>query len=382
MNYLSKLNRSKILNINVFGFLMGVFLVLSFYNLDSIKTGYLNEARYEVTDGTEYRYIYQPEVLDKVKINEIIKKYSGISLPEDRNKVGIADLLTLDMITKVYGWDLTRLGEVSAEKFYQDRKNIIRGEQEKAGGFREVNSSNTIADASPSEFIRLGYAEGWKNVNSGMGQCVFIVLVLIAIVLLPIFNEDETLGVDGLVKSTKNGKRKLSRLRFINAFQLSSLLYIVAVAIYITPIFFMYGLQGADLPIQSNPQFFLSTVEVNYLQQFLINLVIGYVAILLMTGITLLISVLVSQVYTGYALILFTFAISYAIQMSELFFLKHFFGNFLPLQIAEFNSYYTDFEPYGGISKIIAVPSITIVALFILLLFMLRGINKRLRFTS
>lgn len=214
-----------------------------------------------------------------------------------------------------------------------------------------------------------------------MNQCVFIVLILISILLIPIFNEDETLGVDGLVKSTMFGKRKLSRVRIINAFQLSSLLYLAAVAIYITPIFFMYGLQGADLPIQSSPQFFLSMVEVNYFEQFLINLVIGYVAISLMTGITLLISVLVTQVYTGYALLLFTIAISYAIQMSEVFFLKHYVGNFLPMQITAFKSYYTSFEPYGGISTIIAVPSITVAVLFMLLLFLPRWINK-MRFTS
>ncbi|MEK4058316.1 MULTISPECIES: hypothetical protein [Paenibacillus] len=381
MSYLSKLNRSKILNINVFGFLLALFLILTFYNLDTIKTGYLNQARYEVTDGTEYRYFYQPEVLDEVEINKILEKYRELSLPEDRNKADVADLPALDMIVQVYGSDWTGIRDVSAEQFYQDRADIIRSAHEEAGSSRKGNSNGTFAAASLSEPIRMGYAEGWKNVNSGMNQCVFIVLILISILLIPIFNEDETLGVDGLVKSTMFGKRKLSRVRIINAFQLSSLLYLAAVAIYITPIFFMYGLQGADLPIQSSPQFFLSMVEVNYFEQFLINLVIGYVAISLMTGITLLISVLVTQVYTGYALLLFTIAISYAIQMSEVFFLKHYVGNFLPMQIAAFKSYYTSFEPYGGISTIIAVPSITVAVLFMLLLFLPRWINK-MRFTS
>ncbi|MEK5281724.1 MULTISPECIES: hypothetical protein [Paenibacillus] len=381
MSYLSKVNRSKILNINIFGFLLALFLILTFYNLDTIKTGYLNQARYEITDGTEYRYFYQPEVLDEVEINKILEKYRELSLPEDRNKADVADLPALDMIIQVYGWNWTGIRDVSAEQFYQDRADIIKSAQKEAGSSREGISNGNYAAASLSEPIRMGYAEGWKNVNSGMSQCVFIVLVLISILLVPIFNEDETLGVDGLVKSTRFGKRKLSRIRIINAFQLSLLLYLAAVAIYITPIFFMYGLQGADLPIQSSPQFFLSMVAVNYFEQFLINLVIGYVAISLMTGITLFISVLVTQIYTGYALLLFTIAISYAIQMSEVFFLKHYVGNFLPMQIAKFNSYYTSFEPYVGISRIIAVPSITVAVLFILLLFLPRCINK-MRFTS
>lgn len=251
MSYLSSLNRSKILNLYVFGFLMELFLILTFYNLDTIKTGYLNQARYEVTDGTEYRYLYQPEVLDKDKINKVVEKYRKLSLPEDRNQVEVADLPALDMISQVYDWDWTGIRDVSAEQFYQDRADIIRSAQEEAGSSREGNSNGTFAAASLSKPIQMGYAEGWKNVNSGMSRCVFIVLVLISIVLVPIFNEDETLGVDGLVKSTRFGKCKLSRVRIINAFQLSSLLYLAAVAIYITPIFFMFGLQGADLPIQS-----------------------------------------------------------------------------------------------------------------------------------
>ncbi|MEK3900942.1 MULTISPECIES: hypothetical protein [unclassified Paenibacillus] len=381
MSYLSKLNRSKILNINVFGFLLALFLILTFYNLGTIKSGYLNQARYEVTDGTEYRYIYQPQVLDEVEINKILNKYRELSLPEDRNKADVADLPALDMIIQVYGWDWTGIRDVSAEQFNQDRADIIRSAKKEAGSSGEGSSNGIFAATSLSEPIRMGYSEGWKNVNSGMSQCVFIVLVLISIILVPIFNEDENLGVDGLVNSTKFGKRKLSRIRIINAFQLSLLLYLVGVAIYVTPIFFMYGLQGADLPIQSNPQFFLSMVEVNYFEQFLINLVIGYVAISLMTGITLLISILVTQVYTGYALLLFTIAISYAVQMSDVFFLKHYMGNFLPMQIAEFNSYYTSFESYGGISTIIAVPSITVAVLFLLLLFLQRRFNK-MSFTS
>ncbi|RUT46318.1 hypothetical protein EJP82_12650 [Paenibacillus anaericanus] len=359
---------------------MALFLILTFYNLDTIKTGYLNQARYEVTDGTEYRYFYQPEVLDEDEINKILEKYRELSLPEDRNTADVADLPALDMIIQVYGWDWTGIRDVSVEQFYQDRAGIIRSVQEEEGSSREGNSNGTFAAASLSEPIRMGYAEGWKNVNSGMSQCVLIVLVLISIVLVPIFNEDETLGVDGLVKSTRFGKLKLSRIRIINAFQLSSLLYLAAVAIYITPIFFMYGLQGADLPIQSSPQFFLSMVEVNYLEQFLINLVIGYVAISLMTGITLLVSVLVTQVYTSYAVLLFIMAVSYAIQMTELFFLKHYLGNFLPVQMAEFSSYYSSYESYGGISKMLTVPFISVVVLFVLLLILSKLVNRRTHF--
>lgn len=313
MHYLSSLNRNKILSVNGWGLVLALFLLLAFYNLDTLKTGYLNQVRLEVTDGTEYRYLYQPGVLDGDKINGIIEKYRELSLPEDRNRVAVADLPALDMIVQVYGWDWSGLREVSEAEFYQDRCNVIGGAGE------QVKTACLSQSVQP---IQTGYAEGWKNVNAGMGQCVLFVLILLSIVLAPLFNEDKTLGVDNLIRSTKFGTTKLSRLRIINAFQLSSLLYLAAVSIYIVPILMLYSGQGGDLPIQSNPQLFLSTANVSFLQQFLLYLVMGYAVVVLITGVALWVSASVRQVYTGYAVMLFILAVIYAIQTMDINFLK------------------------------------------------------------
>lgn len=369
MRYLSSLNRKKILSINVLGVVIAFFVLLSFYNLDTIKTGYLYQGRNDVADGTEYRYIYQNDVLDGGKVNEILDKYRNLSLPEDRVMAETTDLPALDMLIQVYGWDWSSMQDISEEQFYQDRMEVIRN----AGG-------NTQSSLSAS--IQLGYAEGWKNVSMGMSQCVFLVLAIVSILLVPIFNEDESLGVDGLVKSTRLGKRKLNRVRIINVFQISFLLYAAAAIIYTAPIFFMYGFQGAELPIQSNPRYFLSVVEMNYFQQFLVNLAIGYIAVLLMTGIILLVSLFVDQVYTGYAVLIFIMAVSYAVRLTDGFSLKHYFGNFLPLQMTEFNSNYTGYETYFGVSKITAVPAISLVVLLIILLILTKWIDKRMRFEN
>ncbi len=366
MRYLSSLNRKKILSINVLGVLMALFVLLSFYNLDTIKTGYLYQGRLDVADGTEYRYIYQRDILDEGKINEVLDKYRDLSLPEDRGLAETADLPVVDMLIQVYGWDWSGLRNVSEEQFYQDRTGVIRD----AGG---------SAESSLSEPVQLGYGEGWKNVNAGMSRCVFIVLILTSILLVSIFNEDESLGVDGLVRSTKLGKRELNRIRIVNAFQISWMLYGAAMVIYLAPIFLLYSFQGANLPIQSNPQYFLSMVEMNYFQQFLVNLVIGSVAVSLMTGITLLVSLCVDQVYTGYAALIFILAVSYAIQLAELSFLKHFLGNFLPLQMAEFGSYYASYETYFGIPKMIAVPGISLLLLLVILWLLSKGINRKIQ---
>lgn len=317
MHYLSSLNRNKILSVNGWGWVLTLFLLLAFYNLDTLKTGYLNQVRLEVTDGTEYRYLDQPGVLDGDKINAVIKKYRELSLPEDRSRVAIADLSALDMIAQVYGWDWSGLREVSEAQFYQDRCNVI-------GGAGEQGKASCLSQ--PVQPIQTGYAEGWKNVNAGMGQCVLLVLILLSIVLVPLFNEDKTLGVDGLIRSTRFGTTKLSRLRIINAFQLSTLLYLAAVAIYIAPILMLYSGQGGELPIQSNPRFFLSTANANYLQQFLLYLVMGYAVVVLITGVALWVSASVRQVYTGYAVMLFILAIIYAVQGMDFSWPMHYLG--------------------------------------------------------
>jgi hypothetical protein len=354
MVYLSDLNRKKILNKNVFAFLVALLAALALCNLALIKDAYLNEGRYEIVDGTEYRLLYGEEKLTGSKVSELSEKYAGLELPADIGRVAAGDVRVVRMIAQLYGWELDVPDALSDGQLYGDRADMLaalEGRAPEAGG-RTEGGALTYP-------IEMGYAEGWKNVNAGMKNCVWVVMALVFLVLVPVFNEDRTVGAEGLVRSARAGKRKLDRIRIVNALQLSALIYLVAVAVYAAPVLIMYGPQGAFLPIQGDAGYFLSPVHASFLGQFALNLGIGYIAVAFMAGIALLVSLVITDVFAGYAALLFIAAVSY---MAELFGpagFKHCLWNFSPARIADFSAYYVGHETYFGVPSVIFVPAVS-----------------------
>jgi hypothetical protein len=379
LGHLSSLNRRKILSKNVFAFLFALLTALSFYNLSSVMDGYLAEGRYEITDGTEYRLIYAEENLTGSKVSEIAKKYGELDLPTDIGRVTAADVRVARMTAQVYGWDFAALdesGALSDERFYGDRAAAIAVLD--AGG--DANGGTHPAEPDTGAFgpaypITLGYAEGWRNVNAGMGSCVRIVLMIVFLTLVPVFNEDRTRGVDDLVRSTRHGRAKLDRIRIVNALQLSALIYAAAVALYVIPIFIVYGPHGAALPIQGDPLYFLSSANLSFLGQFAVNLLVGALAVVGMAGIALIVSLIISDAFTGYAALLFIAAVSYLIDMLDLSGFKHFLWNFTPVGMTDFSAYYAGHDTYFGIPSVLFVPFAAVAAVcaeYLLLFVLLR----------
>jgi hypothetical protein len=365
LRYLSGLNRRKILSGNMFALLFATLTALSFYNLSSVMGGYLNEGRYEIFDGTEYRLIHAKEALTGGRVGEVAERYGELDLPADVGRVAVADLRVARMAARVYGWDFAALaasGEISDERFYADRAAAMAAPE--AGG--------TAADASalaktaggafgPQRPIVLGYAEGWRNINAGMRNCVRLVCFIVFLVLVPVFNEDRTLGVENLIRSTKSGRENLDRVRVVNALELSALIYASAVVLYVTPLAIVYGLEGASLPIQGDPAYFLSSAELSFLGQFAVNLLIGAVAVLGMAALALLVSSVISDLFTGCAALFFIAALSYLIDMLDLSGFKRFLWNFSPMGMTDFGMYYAGHETYFGLPSVVFIPTVSAV---------------------
>jgi hypothetical protein len=380
LGHLSSLNRRKILSKNVFAFVFALLAALSFYNLSSVMDGYLAEGRYDITDGTEYRLIHAEENLTGSRVGEIAEKYGGLNLPTDIGRVAAADVRVVRMAARVYGWDFAALGEsgaLSDERFYEDRAAAVAALEAGGGANGGAYTSEPKASAfGPANPIKLGYAEGWRNVNAGMGNCARVVLLIVFLALVPVFNEDKTRGVEELVRSTRHGRTKLDRIRIVNALQLSALIYAATVALYVIPIFIVYGPHGAALPIQGDPLYFLSSADVSFLGQFAVSLLIGALAVIGMAGIALLVSLAISDAFTGYAALLFIAALSYMIDMLDLSGFKHLLWNFTPVGMTDFSAYYAGHETYFGLPSVLFVPSVSaavVCAEYLLLLALLHG---------
>jgi hypothetical protein len=372
LHYLSSLNRRKILSKNAFAFLFALLTALSLYNLSSVIDGYLNEGRFEIADGTEYRLLYAEESLTGSKVSETAEEYGELDLPLDIGRVAAGDVRLVRMIAQVYGWglDVPAPDELSDERFYADREAILL-----------AGLGRTSVFAAPAYPLELGCAEGWKNINAGMGNCLRIVMLIVFLALVPVYNEDRTLGVDNLIRSTKSGKEKLARVRVVNALQLSALIYAAAASLYVIPLAIMYGLAGAALPIQGDYLYFMSPVGLSYLGQFAVNLLIGAIAVAGMAGIALLISAVIADVFTGYAALMFITAISYLIDVFELTGFKHFLWNFSPVGAVDLNAYYVGHETYFSVPSIIFVPLVSLMVICgeLLLLFVLTQKEKKFK---
>jgi hypothetical protein len=381
LRHLSSLNRRKILSKNAFAFLFALLTALSFCNLSSVMDGYLEEGRaegrYEIADGTEYRFLYAEERLTGSRVSEIAEKYGELDLPAEIGRVAAADVRIVRMIAQVYGWDLAALastGALSDERFYGDRAERIAELEGRSPAADDGSGHPAEAEAGafgPAHPIELGYAEGWRNINAGMGNCLRIVLMIVFLALVPVFNEAGTLGVDNLLRSTRFGTEKLDRIRIVNALELSALIYASAVVVYVVPIAILYGLEGAALPIQSDSLYFLSPVNLSFFGQFAVNLLIGAVAAFGMAGLALLVSALIKDVFTGYA----TLLLSYLGDGFELSGFKHFLWNFSPAGMADFAAHYGH-ETYFGLPSVLFVPLVAAVvaaAEYSILLVLLRG---------
>lgn len=367
INYLSALNRKKILHINALYIILAIMFMLSIYNMHMIKRVYLawasDSGRFEVADGTEYRHWHKNQALDDALLNQVIDKYRDLELPREKKNIEIADLHIAEKIASIYGWDFKNIGRITEAQFYQKRSTIMNSTWH-------------------GELIELGYGEGWKNIDLKMNQCVLIVQFFLIIVLVPVFNEDEQIGMDYLIKSTKHGKQRLCRLRIINGFQLSLMLYLSAVVIYVVPIFFMYGVQGANLPIQGSEKYFFSPVLVTYREQFFLNVSIGLLGTFLMTAIVLLVSSFIKQNYTGYVVLIFILVVSYTLNTTGDFVLSRYLGSFLPTGVTEMVRYYLESDFLLGLPRLVVVPLFTFVIIIILTILATKKAGKRCHFVK
>jgi hypothetical protein len=230
-------------------------------------------------------------------VSELAEKYGGLDLPADIGRVAVADVRVVRMIAQVYGWNLSGLGGISDERFYGDRAELLFAPD--AGG-------HTAAPGTAEQPLKLGYAEGWRNINAGMRSCVLLTLLLVFLILIPVFNEDRVLGTEDLLRSTKLGRKKLDDTRIVGAFRISALIYASAVA----------GI----------------------------------------TALALLVSFVIADAFTGYAALLFIAALSYAADTFDLTGFKHFVWNFSPAGAANFGAYCAGHETYLGIPSILFVP--------------------------
>jgi hypothetical protein len=215
--------------------------------------------------------------------------------------------------------------------------------------------------------LQIGYAEGWKNLNNDMIDFIPIILGVISVIILPIYAEDPKTKMKQLYITSKQGKKTLIKARMIAGLEIGFIIYFVSILIFSISKLLIFGVKGHNLHIQNSINYFLSTYNITYLQQYLLNVTMGFIAMLLISSLTFLFTVLVDQILSGAVLLAFFWILSIIIPAH--FTITHYFSNFLPYNMTNFNKYYIGNEVYTILGK--TIPSIIWVMIVSFIIFII-----------
>lgn len=238
----------------------------------------------------------------------------------------------------------------SLTKFTNDQKKYILDKSEKI-----------------QEPIQIGYAEGWKNLNNDITDFMPVILGIISAITLPVFAEDPKTKMKELLITTKYGKRTLIKARLIAGFEIGIMIYVVSMLIFSFLKLLVLGVKGYNLPIQNSINYFLSSYNITYIQQYFLNVMTGFIALLLILSITFLFTVIVEQILSGASLLVFFWIIM--IVLPHNFVITHYFSNFLPYNMTNFNKYYIGNEVYTILGR--TIPSILWVMIVSFIIFII-----------
>ena len=259
-----------------FGFLIFVFII-------SVYDSHRNLDRYNVRDAQGIVVTWKDNLSEarSDSIGIYLDKECMESLRKDANLYGylngenIMELISSNFERKT----LDELSDNDMDRFFQIRAETIYENLvlDTKVGYTDEEIADFMNRAESLTALSMEYAEGWKVLVEKMGNFIFLIVIIVAVLVLPLFGRDPAVQMEELVRSSRYGKRQLDTARIIAAYLTATALYVCSVAIYFVIVMLPFGFDGASQPIQSNVRTFFSLYNITYLQQFLWNLFRGYV---------------------------------------------------------------------------------------------------------
>lgn len=214
-----------------------------------------------------------------------------------------------------------------------------------------------------------------------MTDFVTMVIFLISFLLLPIFGEDLKLNMKPLYISTKYGKKDLVKCRVVTGIKIGTIIYAIAVVVFSLCKLVTFGFEGGNLPIQSSINYFISPYSITFFEQYIINILVGYLAMLALVGVTVLTTVIAEQILSSALVVIFILLLM-TILPNHKFEFNHYFKNFVPYHMTNFNSYYVLSEIYtifgNVVSKYMMVIIVSLLVFVVLIVSTIVIANKKL----
>lgn len=245
------------------------------------------------------------------------------------------------------------LSDEEINSFFENRIRTIKRRLDESINFNYTESEKErfMKKAEELTGLRVGFSEGWKNLNRDMSSFIPFSLLMISIIIMPLFADDAQTKMKELSQSTKNGKRRLDLARITTAFGVGSILYFVAVIFYFFAKMIPFGFSGGGEYIQSNEDTFFSVFRITYAEQFVWNCSRGYIALIFAISMTILISVLIERIMAGIAAVSFYWILLLIMEKMISFEVDHVFANFMPLRLSGSKDFYIHNEIYRFAGK-------------------------------
>jgi len=136
------------------------------------------------------------------------------------------------------------------------------------------------------------YNMGWQFLKIDLSWTLYIFFIFLSFVLSDSFSKDNIKGIDQIILSTKESRRKLINYKVRAACITSTFAYLVYAGMILIFIAIVYSFHGWDIPLQIGAKCFYS---LNLLQEGIIYILMGYFAAIVITYCILFLSLLLKR---------------------------------------------------------------------------------------
>lgn len=240
-----------------------------------------------------------------------------------------------------------------------------------------VNRENNIKTINPDfsdklkeqKYIDFGYSLGWQTLLNDLPYIQIYSMIISLIIAALIFFVEKKCNMNMILRTLITKESKINFIKAITVLIMNSAIYFSIVLIYSALIWSVFGLEGWNMKIQTSYLFWLSPLNINYFQAYMVNVLIGYLAVLVVTFFTSLLVKINEKKYIGELLsILFIFI--------PFMFNNYSFFCFFPSNVIQLSRNILNFSWINGINSIY-LEFIGLLCVAILLFFLVCRKNRK-----
>lgn len=240
-----------------------------------------------------------------------------------------------------------------------------------------VNRENNIKTINPDfsdklkeqKYINFGYSLGWQTLLNDLPYIQIYSMIISLIIAALIFFVEKKCNMNMILRTLVTKESKINFIKAITVLIMNSAIYFSIVLIYSALIWSVFGLEGWNMKIQTSYLFWLSPLNINYFQAYMVNVLIGYLAVLVVTFFTSLLVKINEKKYIGELLsILFIFI--------PFMFNNYSFFCFFPSNVIQLSRNILNFSWINGINSIY-LEFIALLCVAILLILLVCRKNRK-----